>query len=189
MLIFEELLKEMFPLQNMERVENKYELTFAEENTTRYVGGYIISVLQKCETNKQLLTGMNMLVDANPQLDCADSNAWVNEVNCGGLTKITNEGYGVFTAIEASIRSYLQLSKAHNLDSSTRAEISKCVFANDDVQFNWCKTGVTATVGDGHSEELVEMFINKWRTIRGFSFASSVQELMKQENQKKYIKN
>ena len=62
----------------------------------------------------------------------------------------------------------------HKLNDTSRHNIKEMVFADSDVQFNWCLTGMAIEIGDERAEELLKMCIDKWITIRGFSFASSI---------------
>ena len=65
------------------------------------------------------------------------------------------------------------------MDAKFRERLNKLIFADDDVQFYWCLTGVANLIGTNRGDELLEMCINKWIIIRGFSFADSIQELIK----------
>ena len=87
-------------------------------------------------------------------------------------------------AIEASTRRHLTLKSAHRMDKATRCSVKNDVFADSDVQFSWCLTGMSLEVSEDRAEELLEMCIDKWITIRGFSFADSIQELFKQKDKK-----
>ena len=58
------------------------------------------------------------------------------------------------------------------------------VIADNDVQFSWCLIGMSLEVSEDRAEELLEMCIDKWITIRGFLFANSVQELFKPKDKK-----
>lgn len=76
--------------------------------------------------------------------------------------------------MEGLIRSNLTLSKAHIMDITK----SRVVFADSNVQFCWYLTGIILKV---RAEELLEMCIDKWLTIKGYSFADSIQEMFKQQ--------
>ena len=49
------------------------------------------------------------------------------------------------------------------------------------MMFYWCIAGFSS---DEENEECLYNIIDKWVTIRGFSFASSLMEIYKQENKK-----
>lgn len=70
------------------------------------------------------------------------------------------------------------------MDDTTRSRVKSDMFADSDVQFNWYLTGIILKVGEDTAEELLEMCINKWLTIRGYSFADSIQEMFKQQAKK-----
>ena len=70
------------------------------------------------------------------------------EVTRGGLTKITEEAHQFFVALEGSVRSYLTLSKAHKMDNTTISRVKSGVFADIDIQFSWCLTGIILKVGE-----------------------------------------
>ena len=157
-----------------------------EENAIRYVGGYVIASLKKQEGDEELLVGLDSFVEKDTHEAAAipTSAAWVEEINRGGLTRITEEAHQFFVAMEGSIRSYLTLSKAHVMDNTTKSQVKNGVFADSNVQFSWCLTGIILKVGEDRAEELLEMCIDKWLTIRGFSFANSIQEMFKQQAKK-----
>ena len=49
------------------------------------------------------------------------------------------------------------------------------------VQFHWCLTGVTLKVDE---EELIELCIDQWISVREKSFANSILEFYKQQTKK-----
>ena len=67
-------------------------------------------------------------------------------------------------------------------------QLKNDAFADSDLQFSWCLTGMSLEVSEDRAEDLLEMCINKWITIRGFSFADSIQELFKQKDKKRHRK-
>ena len=66
------------------------------------------------------------------------------------------------------------------MNNTTLSRVKSGVFADSDVQFSWCLTGIIMKVGENRAEELLEMYIDKWLTFRGYSFADSIQEMFKQ---------
>lgn len=187
-IVFDNLLKEKFPLGHDEeqQLDSEYSLTYEEENAIRYVGGYVIVALRKHEADDEMLLGLDHLTNKEVQEAAATSSSaeWVEEVNRGGLTRITEEAYQFFIALEISVRSYLTLNKAHTMDDTTRSRVKNGVFADSDVQFSWCLTGIILKIGESSAEELLEMCIDKWLTVRGHSFADSIQEMFKQQTKK-----
>ena len=74
---------------------------FEEENTIHYVGGYVIAVLKKYQSDKEIIVGLNQLTNNNTEINAA----WVQEVH--RLTMITVQAQDVFMSIEANIKSKL----------------------------------------------------------------------------------
>ena len=172
------MLKDDFPVhEDKQRKDSDFSLTTEEENAIRYVGGYVIVSLTKKEGDEELLAGLHSFIEKERNETAAfpASAAWV-EVDRGGLMKITEEAHQFFVALEGSVRSYLMLSKAHIMDNkahimdnTTLSPVKSGVFADSDVQFSWCLTGIIMKVGEDRAEELLEMCIDKWLTIRGYS--------------------
>ena len=83
----------------------------------------------------------------------------------------------MFIAIETSTRRRLILNNAHKMDETTCCSVKNDVFTDNDVQFTWCLTGVSFEISQDRVEDLLEMCIDKWITITGFSFADSIQDI------------
>ena len=88
------------------------------------------------------------------------------------------------TGVYAPTRKHLTLTNAHKMDETTRSSVKNDVFTDSDVQFTWCLTGVSLEISQDREEDLLEMCIEKWITISGFSCADSIQELFKQKDKK-----
>jgi len=117
------LLKDEFPVHHdNQHTVSDYSLTMEEENAIRYVGGYVITSLKK-QGDEELLVGLDSFIkkDTCEAVAIPTSAAWVEEINRGGLTRITEEAHQFFVAMEGSIRSYLTLSKAHAMDNTTKS--------------------------------------------------------------------
>ena len=61
-----------------------------------------------------------------------------------------------------------------------QGKLENVVFADSDVQFSWCLTGISIEVGDASADTILEMCIKKWVTICKFSFAKNIPEMHKQ---------
>ena len=157
------------------------DLSFEEENGVRYIGGYVVKKLKEhpdCSGFKPLLNEMictDVLDENSPP-----SVAWTNAIDRGGLVKITPEAYQLFLAIECCVRRYLTVQKASRMDESYKSYLTNMVVNDDDVLFHWCIAGFQKD----ENERCLHHIVNKWITIRGFSFASSLMEMYKQENKK-----
>ena len=66
------------------------------------------------------------------------------------------------------------------MDDSFKSYLTNMVIHDDDVLFHWCLAGFD----DDENARCLEHIAKKWITIRGFSFASSMMEMYKQENKK-----
>ena len=52
------------------------------------------------------------------------------------------------------------------------------------MQFHWCLTGITLKVDEEKAEELLELCIDLWITVREKAFAISILEFYKQQTKK-----
>ena len=77
-------------------------LTFEEENTVYYTGGFVIRQLKEHEADAELIHGLNhlQLQEADDQCEAA---VWTNTINRGGLIHISKEAQQTFVAIENAI--------------------------------------------------------------------------------------
>ena len=102
---------------------------------------------------------------------------WTKAIDRGGLVHISNEAYHLFLSIELSVRRYLTVKNAANMDNSFKEYLIKCINYDEDVAFYWCLLGYS---DDEHGETCLTKIVEKWVTIRGFSFAASMLEMYKQ---------
>ena len=183
-ILYDNIIKLKFPIpDNTEPLADAF--NFEEENAVRYVGGYVIAALKKkYHSDKETVAGLNQLMDKNTGINKATSATWVQEVNRGGLTMITDQAQGAFMSIEASIKSKLRVNKAHKMDEQTRHQLQNEVFCDSDVQFNWCLTGINLKIDDETAEKILELCIDQWITVRENSFANSIIEFYKQQSEK-----
>lgn len=98
---------------------------------------------------------MSNLLDQEEDVDDGSSD-WINAINRGGLTKVNNDTYELFVAMEVEL----------------------CMVQNNNVQFFWSIICSEWEEKVGHI--LLEMIISEWVTIRGFSYASAWIEKFKQ---------
>ena len=117
-ILYENIIKMKFPVSdNPEPLPDSF--NFEEENALRYVGGYVISILKKRhQSDKEIIAGLNHLTNKNPVSML--SAEWVQEVNRGWLTIITDQAQDVFMSIETCIKSKLRVNSAHKMDEETR---------------------------------------------------------------------
>ena len=179
-IIFDNLVKQDIP-NTEEKDASVSTLTFEEENAIRYVGGYVLKSLKEREKDEELLHGINHLIDSsNESKSGSESDMWVKEISRGGLTNITEEAHQVFLSIEFAIRTHLKTDNLYEHNETSRKTVENMLFADSDVQFSWCLTGISIEVGDEKADTILEMCIKKWVTIREFSFAKNILEMHKQ---------
>lgn len=184
-MIFEAAVKEVVAPEEVtnEPAEYSEAFTFEEENAVRYVGGFVIHCLQKSKTNKSISGILQEFIesDATQKTD-GPAQEWTNAVDRGGLTRITTEAYQIFYAVEACVRRYLKVSKVTDMNENFRKHLSDSILNDADVLFYWCQAGHSED--DEASCKCLEKIIEKWITIRGFSFAGNLMEIYKQEQKK-----
>ena len=183
MIIFDSLVNSSIPKRVEASTSSRVNsLSFEEENAIRYMGGYVLKSLKdKQKSDDELLHGLKHLTNDDPNsTSTSESEVWVKEISRGRLTHITDEAQQLFVAIEFSIRTNLNLENLYTFNDVSRKTIENLVFADSDVQFYWCLTGVAIEVGDEKADILLDMCIKKWVTIREFSFAKNILEMHKQ---------
>lgn len=181
-ILYDNIIKMKFPVpDNGEPLADTFNCE--EENAIRYVGGYVIAVLKKRhQSDKEIIAGLNHLTDKNPV--STSSAGWVQEVNRGGLTIITDQAQDAFMSIEACIKCKLRVNSAHKMDEQTRHRLRSELFSDSDIQFSWCLTGINMKIDDETAEEILELCIEQWITVRENSFANSIVEFYKQQSKK-----
>ena len=105
-------------------------LTFEEESTVHYVGRYVIKWIRpmsKCSPcwNSSHSYSENSPADDDPM------QHWVNPVNSGGLTRITQEAFGAFT----TLKSQLDVFSRWIIQGTW---MNNSVLNDEDLLFDWC---------------------------------------------------
>ena len=180
--IFNLLIKQSIEIPYKESQLEEYEemLTFEEENAVRYVGGYVLRVLKKQILDSDVTKILDEFVEEDKENQ--DANTWVAVVDRGGLVVITEEAYQLFYAIETCVRRYLKVSNVAEMNDGFRKHITDCTVNDDNVLFYWSLAGQDEY--DKSCQSCLLKLVEKWVTIRGFSFAKNLSELYKQEEKK-----
>ena len=152
--------------------------TYEEENAIRYVGRYVVRVLRQHKSNSGICHIMEAMIDSNAVGPAQD---WIKTIDRGGLLHISDQAFRLFLSIESSVRRYLTVKNATNMDSTFLEYLTKCVVDDEDVSFYWCLIGYA---DDELGERCLNQVVEKWITIRGFSFAKSMLEIYKQASKK-----
>ena len=183
--IFESLLTQKFKIEHNEVPDNSIQdrLTDEEENAVNYVGGYVVrSVKDKTKDKDQLDVLKNLTGDSTN----FEAQKWTKTVDRGGLVHVSEEAFRFFLAVEYATRRNLRVSNVINMDENFRNKLKNLIMGDSDVEFYWLLTGVE----DEDAGELVmEKLIEKWITVRGFSFTNSILEQYKQNCKKTTAKS
>ena len=139
---------------------------------------------KKYQSDKEIVAGLNQLMDKSTGINKATSATWVQEMNRSGLTLITDQAQDAFMSFEASTKSKMRVNKAHKMDEQTRHQLQIEVFCDSDVRFNWCLTGINVNIDDETAEEILELCIDQWITVKENAFANSIVEFYKQQSKK-----
>lgn len=185
--MFNELVKKKHEYQEISGNSSSSSLTHKEENILRYIAGYVCKkIIEKLDkSNYESRDAMLLCVmefSGNMDEESASTEEWTNLLDRGGLRHISDIAYNFFSAMEREVRNFLVPYKASLMDESTKDAIVAAVKTNNAVCEQWCQV-----TGGGESEGnkvLLNMFINLYITVRGFSFATSCVERYKMENQK-----
>ena len=161
--------------------ENDILLTYEEENAVTYVAGYVIHSLMQ-QKDKSCHKILEEFVNKNKIDQENIAEEWLKAVDRGGLTRITTDAFQLFYAIETCTRRHLTLSNTKQMDDSFRKHLTNCVLNDSNVLFYWCMAGQDE--GDEDAQHCLEKIVEKWITIRGYSFANSMMEMYKQQEKK-----
>ena len=183
-ILFDNIIKMKFPVDKASEARAQPS-SYEEENAIRYVGGYVVAALKKRSTDMELLAGLDHLIEKDQEkIRSSESAVWVKAIDRGGLTYISEEAQEVFLSIEACTKANFTFNVACKLDDNTRHWLKNDIFADGDVQFHWCLTGITLKVDEEKAEELLELCIDQWITVREKAFANSIFEFYKQQTKK-----
>lgn len=187
--ILDKFIKEQFPLPNNQplSIDAVNELSYIEENALRYVSGYIIfSAIKKVKrsnfSNKEdlLFVLEEMHDESEGSMDY--SSDWTKLINRGGLIQVKANTYRFFYSIEIELRKFMSINNEALLDEGFKLRAYNLISENVDVLYNW---KVCNPDNEGlNTEYLLQTIIETYITVRGFSFASSIMELYKQQKKK-----
>ena len=87
--------------------------------------------------------------------------------------------YSLFAAMEMETRSLLQF---HGITEGVKDKLTDRICKNDDVLFYWAT--IASDWEENEANALLQMLVEHWVTIRGYSFTSSFVEKYKQKHKK-----
>lgn len=168
--ILERVVKEKCPVsQSLCSTQQQPSITTQEMNTLRYAAGYIPRALQKklkksahpLKDELQLCL-LDLLNDGEEEEGTAEK--WLNLVDRGGLKHINESTFQAVLAMELELRRHLH-------PSSLLHKVSEHILKNEDVQFHW--SIVASDWEEDETKALLELVVNMWITIQGFSYERS----------------
>ena len=181
--LFEQIIGKRLKVKKTVNSENTVTVSTEEENVVRYIGGYVIRMLKKAlrsPKDKEIMIILDLMTKSSEQPSSHDgSEQWTDDLDRGGLIHISDEAFECFYAIEVGIRRHLNMANIDDMDNSFRSRLVNDLVDDPDVQFSWCIMGYD--MDEECNTECLEMIVNKWVTIRGFS---CMVELYKQESKK-----
>ena len=157
-------------------------LTYEEENAIHYVGGYVIRQLKSDKANSEMISLLEQLEETSPVVD-DPTHCWINLVNRGGLTRITNEAFKCFCDTEIIIRRFLHIDKTREINDQFLKKIMDSVLHDEELIFDWLMAS-RFTLEDDSSNNCLRQIVKKWLSIRGNSSARNVIESYKQDLKK-----
>ena len=156
-------------------------LSYSEKNALRYAAGYVIRHLCKMlhrSAHPKKAEFLLYLQDMNDvEISTDESEDWVRIVDRGGIRHIDDMLYMVF---ELEVRRHLQFGRASQ--GPQREAIKNEVGQSEDVLFHWCTVSAEWEVET--DQALLELIIDLWITICGFSGTSGWLEKYKQRQKK-----
>ena len=167
--VFKELIKLHHPLDPLPAVAVE-SLTHAETCALRYAAGCVPRMLKKKLKKSTHPLREDILLCLLDLLDDGDENGestkWIQLTNRGGLTLVNNTTFEVFVAMEYELRKHIRQGGTQDLDKITSEERDY-----EDVHFLW--SIVSAEWEEESAAELLQMIVNHWVRILGFSYASA----------------
>lgn len=159
-------------------------LTYEEENAVSYVGGYVIHALMQKKLSQSCTEILKEFINTDEvdKENIGEHERWINDVDRGGLTRITQGAFQIFYAIETCVRRHLTIANSINMDENFYNHLINCTLNDDNVSFYWCMTGLDES--DDDNQKCLEMIVKKWVSIRRHSFAENIMEMYKQKEKK-----
>ena len=77
------------------------------------------------------------------------------------------------------VRSIFNEENATTLTDGVKGELHSIIVSDDDIGFYWCM--LTIEVEEAEGKVLLEMIVNMYINLRGFSFSKALMEMYKQE--------
>ena len=165
------------------------QLTDIEEQAIMYAAGYVVRVLLEkykkrkdsaaancvdCLTN--MLEGSPLDIERDESFEECVAR-WVKLTSRGGLLILRQGAYWLFSEIEELLWPFLEKLSSSKACLDKEAAM-KSILDADSIQFKWSMMDVDLP-DPGQSQQLLTDIVEKWVTIRGFSYASKILEAYK----------
>ncbi len=171
------MIKKRYRIMPVQSGAEESSLTYEEIKALRYAAGYVPRAVGKKlrKSTHPLRAELTLcIMDLVDEADDVEdqSQDWIKANDRGGPTHVNDMVYQVFLATELIVRR--QLRGGQFID---RPKLQKKVCEDDDVLLYWSMAS-----GDWDKEEsqaLLNLIVDLWITIRGFSYASAWMEQYK----------
>ena len=157
-----------------------------EANALRYAAGYVCRTisgrLRKCKASnsRELLDCVTTLVRDNEEKCDGESEEWTKLIDRGGLSKVKDNTFKVFYALEEEIRLSLNQMVLEPACSRKQKLVSQLV-SSEDVKFYWSIASADfETDGKEVHDQVLRLIVDLFITVRGFAYTSTWTEKYKQ---------
>ena len=159
-------------------------LAYEEENAVNYVGGFVIHALAQKKLSQSCSEILKEFINTDEvdKENIPEHEEWINDVDRGGLIRITAAAFQIFYAIETCVRRHFTIANSVDMDENFYSHLIKCILNDDNVLFYWCMAGLDES--DEDNQKCLEMIVKKWVSIRRHSFADNIMEMYKQKEKK-----
>ena len=186
--VMDEIVKTAFVLDDQESASPQDQpLKAEEEQALRYVAGYIPMKLKKkyekhpnnerASKYFECLNAMNEETGGDCDVDFLQyTKLWVEQVNRGGLFRVSDDAYLLFREMELISRRVLSVGRVTSHPTlKIQQELEEAILKNPSIAAHW-NTLLTKVedldLDSDESDELLGVIVDKWVKIRGHSFAS-----------------
>ncbi|XP_072027573.1 uncharacterized protein [Amphiura filiformis] len=158
-------------------------LSTKDRNALRYVGGYIVSRLPRKITRKLEQEGMldtinEMKKDHDKDTALSYTRTWVETQSRGGLCLINDKTFLFFEVMEKIVKEHLPEKSAAIRDTDIR-DIATFVLVDRTILDKWYSIYGRTTLSEHGALIFLQLIVNFYVQIRGFSFARNIIEKYK----------
>ena len=100
-----------------------------------------------------------------------ESEGWTNLTDRGGLQHVNDVTYMLFVSMELALRQHLTSTCASEMPRIVE-KVEEKINSGEYVLFYW--SIISVNWDEEEAKELLEMMIEQWVSVRGFSFAQCI---------------